>query len=77
MYSTSEYKIGYHQATENGCWFCSVRAGSTDFLRGQQAKRVSSKLCLTQNIERPHGIKASILATTNHIDPTLMNPEYF
>ena len=53
MYSTSEYKIGYHQATENGCWFCSVRAGSTDFLRGQQAKRVSSKLCLTQNIERP------------------------
>ena len=44
MYSTSEYKTDYHQASENGCGFCSVRAGSTVILRGQQAKRVSRKL---------------------------------
>jgi hypothetical protein len=41
MYSTSEYKTDYHQAAENGWWFCSEKAGSTDILRGQQAKRVS------------------------------------
>jgi len=44
MYSTFEYKTDYHQATENGCGFCSVRAGSTDILLGKQAKRVSRKL---------------------------------
>jgi hypothetical protein len=41
MCSTSEYKTVDHQAMENGCGFCSERAGSTDILPGQQAKRVS------------------------------------
>jgi hypothetical protein len=53
MCSTSEYKTDYYQAAENDCGFCSARAGSTDSLRGQQAKRVSCNAWLTQKIERP------------------------